>query len=313
MVLGVEAVLADGSVVSDLKPFVKDNTGYDLKQLFIGSEGTLGLVTRVVLRLRPKPLTQNAALLAAPAFDTLPPLLARLRAGLGGDLSAFELMWRDFYDLVTTPPARGRAVLARGAPFYVLIEAMGASPGTDEDRFEAVLAEALAAGEIEDAAIAKSGSERAELWGLRDDVAQLGRDGPAFLFDVSLRLRDMAGYVEAVRQTLQHHWGNARLIAYGHMGDGNLHFVVSVGDGSPATGLAVETIVFDLLRERGGSISAEHGIGLKKREFLPWSRSAEELSAMRAIKAALDPLNLLNPGKILDMAASPGPSAQQLA
>jgi FAD/FMN-containing dehydrogenase len=300
MVLGLEAVLADGEVVSAMNPLIKNNAGYDIKQLFIGSEGTLGVVTRAVLRLRPKPRSENVAFLAVDGFDQLPRLLRRLERDLGGSLSAFEVMWSDFYALVTSAPAVGRPVLPHGHPFYVLVEAMGADAEADAARFEQVLAEALDAGEIADAALAKSVAERKAMWGLRDDVMQTLRNAPIFTFDVSLKISDMARYVEDVRTALLARWPTTlSLMVFGHLGDGNLHLIIGVGDGSPGARQAVEETVYGPLRILNGSISAEHGIGLQKRAFLSWSRSPPELAVMRTLKRSLDPRNILNPGKVL--------------
>lgn len=300
-VLGLEVVLADGTVVSALNSLIKNNAGYDIKQIFIGSEGTLGIVTRAVLRLRPLPISQNVALLAVDAFDKLLLALRRFERDLGGTLSSFELMWPEFYELVTTAPAMGRPILPPGHSFYVLVEAKGAAIETDADRFETVLAGALEAGEIVNAAVAKSDAERKAMWGLRDDVAQLARLGPAFSFDVSLKIDEMPAYVADVRSALDARWGAAcRLVVFGHLGDGNLHLVAGLGSESPHTRQAVEEIVYGLLCNRvGSSISAEHGVGLQKREYLTCSRSATEIALMRTIKAALDPRNILNPGKVL--------------
>src|SRR6185295_5298900 len=183
MVLGLEAVLADGTVVTSMNRLIKNNTGYDLKQLFIGSEGTLGVVTRAVLRLRPKPTSQNMALLAVDTYAHLPRILRNLERGFGGTLSAFEVMWEDFYRLVTMPPAKGRPPVPHGHAYYVLIEALGGDEGEDAARFERVLAAELENGEIADAAVAKSKAECANLWGLRDDVLQVGQNAPVFTFD----------------------------------------------------------------------------------------------------------------------------------
>ena len=300
MVLGLEVVLADGTVVDALNALIKNNAGYDLKHLFIGSEGTLGVVTRAVLRLRSKPASDSVAFLAVDRFEDLPRLLRRLDRGLGGALSAFEVMWPDFYALVTTEPARGRPVLPHGHPYYVLVEAMGGDPEADAGRFEGVLAEALGAGEIMDAAIAQSGAERAAMWALRDDVGQTMRNAPIITFDVSLPIARMPAYVDAVRAALLARWPAASLMVFGHLGDGNLHLIIGVGDASPETRHAVETLVYAPLREIQGSISAEHGIGLQKREFLAWSRSPAEIDLMRALKRTLDPNNILNPGKVLE-------------
>jgi FAD/FMN-containing dehydrogenase len=299
MVLGLEAVLADGSVVSAMKPLMKNNTGYDLKQLFVGSEGTLGVVTRAVLRLRPAPLSQCTAFLAVPGFAALPKLLRHAEAKLGGTLSAFEVMWPEFYDLVTTPPAAGHPVLPHGSPFYVLAEAMGSDPEDDAMRFERVLGEAMDAGLVTDAVLAKSRGETGKMWALRDDVAQVMRNWPIFTFDVSLKIADMENYVGGVRAALAARWPAATLVVFGHLGDGNLHLVAGVGDAGARHD--VEAIVYAPLQGIGGSISAEHGIGLQKRAFLSYSRSPAELGVMRAMKLALDPAGILNRGKILDV------------
>jgi len=300
LVLGLEAVLADGQVVSSMSGLIKNNAGYDLKQLFIGSEGTLGVVTRAVLRLRPAPVSQNTAFLGVADFDTLPVLLRRLERALGGQLSAFEVMWREFHDLVTTAPALGRSPLTEPHAFYVLVEAQGPEQQADGERFEAALVDLLEEGLIADAAIAQSQGERDAMWALRDDISQTARNWPIFTFDVSLRLQDMEAYVREVREALEAKWpGKATLTVFGHLGDGNLHLVAGVGARDRATKHAVEEIVYGGVRSRGGSISAEHGIGLEKRDFLDWSRSAAELALMRTLKAALDPHGILNPGKVL--------------
>ncbi|WP_334162865.1 FAD-binding oxidoreductase [Phenylobacterium sp.] len=306
MVLGLEVVLADGTVVEGLNHLIKNNTGYDLKQLFIGSEGTLGVVTRAVLRLRQKPASQNTGYVAVADFDALPRLLRRLEAELAGQISAFEVMWPEFYDLVTTPPAVGRPMLEPGYAFYVLVETLGADPQGDQARFEAVLGRALEDGLIVDAALAKSQAERDRMWALRDDVGQTARHGPILAFDVSLPLREMESYVAEVRRAIAGRWPQGRLTVFGHLGDGNLHLIASVGDRSAKP--EVEQAVYDPLRRRGGSVSAEHGVGLQKRAWLAHSRSPAEIALMRTLKQALDPQNLLNPGKVLAPAEERAPA-----
>lgn len=301
-VLGLEAVLADGTVLSSLNHLIKNNAGYDLKQMFVGSEGTLGIVTRAVLRLRPRPASQNVALLAVNGFDCLARLLRKLESSLGGSLSAFEVMWDDFYRLVTTAPAKGSPPLAHGHPYYVLVEALGADQALDSARFERVLADELEGGDIADAILAKSKSECDRLWSLRDDVGQVARNAPVFTFDVSLGIADMPAYVDEVRGALLARWPAATLMVFGHMGDGNLHLIPGVGDGSLDARHAVEGIVYGALRKCGGSVSAEHGIGLEKRSYLDFSRNPQEIALMRTLKRALDPHNILNPGKIFAMA-----------
>ena len=299
MVLGLEAVLADGTVVSAMKPLIKNNTGYDLKQLFIGSEGTLGVVTRAVLRLRPQPASQCTALLAVDDFSDLPRLLRRAEAQLGGTLSAFEVMWPAFYELVTTAPAVGRPILPHGSQFYVLVEAMGSDDAADAARFERVLGGAMEDGLVADAVVAKSRAEVGRMWALRDDVAQMIRNFPIFTFDISLRIADMESYVAEVRAGLLARWPAATLVVFGHLGDGNLHLVAGVGDSGAKHD--VEEIVYGRLGTRNGSVSAEHGIGLQKRAWLSLSRSPAELAVMRAMKTALDPAGILNRGKVLEV------------
>ena len=306
LVLGLEAVLADGTVVSSLYPFIKNNTGYDLKQLFIGSEGTLGIVTRAVLRLRPRLTSQNVALVAVDDFKHVVQLLRRLEARLGGQLSAFEAMWSEFYELVTTLPATGRPILPRGHRFYILVEAMGGDAERDSSSFEAALAGLLEEEAISDAVIAQSQADCDAMWALRDDAGQVLRNGPTASFDVSLQLSTIAQFETLLREALAHRWPGTTPILFGHVGDGNIHIVVSGIDPSPDTRRAVATTVFGVLSRVGGSVSAEHGIGLDKRPYLKLSRNAAELSLMRLIKRSLDPRDILNPGKILaDQADAP--------
>ncbi|HSG91788.1 MAG TPA: FAD-binding oxidoreductase [Pseudomonadales bacterium] len=298
-VLGLEAVLADGTVLSSMHPMIKNNTGYDLKQLFIGSEGTLGIVTRVILRLRQQPRSQNVALVGVADFDRVTTLLGRIDAELGGTLSAFEVLWRDFYELVTSAPAKNRRPFDAEAPYYVLIESLGSDQAADEARFEAALIHAFEDDVICDAAIAKSQAERDDLWALRDDVGQVGRNAPVQTFDVSLAIGDIQAYVDEVNEHLAARWPDYTNMVFGHLGDGNVHLIVGVGDASPTVRHAVDEIVYGCLRARGGSVSAEHGIGLEKKAWLQICRSPEEIALMATLKQALDPTLILNPGKVL--------------
>jgi FAD/FMN-containing dehydrogenase len=300
-VLGLEVVLADGSVLSSMNHLIKNNTGYDLKQLFIGSEGTLGVITRAVLALKPKPASQQTAFAGCDTFDQLPRLLRYMESGLAGSLSAFEVMWPEFIDLVTTPPALGRSPLAGRHSYSVLIEAQGADEDYDRQRFESVLTHAIDAGLMSDAVIAQSQAQRNAMWALRDDISQTARNWPIFTFDVSLRITEMESYVGYVRAALSARWNDAAtLTVFGHLGDGNLHLVVGVGSRTRETKQAVEEIVYGGVRDRHGSVSAEHGIGLEKRAYLAWSRTPEEMLLMRRIKTLLDPHGLLNPGKVIE-------------
>ena len=303
IVLGLEAVLADGTVISSMNRLIKNNTGYDLKQLFIGSEGTLGVVTRAVLRLRPRPTSQDTAIVGVETFGALVTFLRRIELALAGGLSAYEVMWDDFYQLVTTAPAKGRPPLEGRHPYYVLVESLGADQEADSARFEAALVEALESGEISDAAIAKSDAERQAMWALRDDVAQVARNGPIFTFDIGLSMNDMESYVAELRAAFKARWPDTgSLTVFGHLGDGNLHVIAGCGSRTPEDKKAVQDLVYGGVRARGGSISAEHGIGLDKKAYLGWSRSEPEIALMRTLKAALDPKGILNPGKIFQQA-----------
>jgi FAD/FMN-containing dehydrogenase len=304
LVLGVEAVLADGTVLGCLNRMLKNNAGYDLKQLFIGSEGTLGIVTRADLRLMPRPRSHGTAFVACPDFSSVARLLAVMDARLGGQLSAFEVLWPEFYEVTTTLPAPSAPVLPYGHSMYVLIEALGGDPQSDAERLEQALAAALEQGLIADAVIAKSDLERRAMWAPREDVFQTRRFGPTHNFDVSLAIADMPRYLQTLRQGLAECAPAARTYVFGHVADGNLHVVVSAGEAHEATYAAVERCVYEPLRSISGSISAEHGIGLERKAYLGISRTPAEIATMRALKAALDPRGILNPGKVFDVQAS---------
>jgi FAD/FMN-containing dehydrogenase len=300
MILGLEAVLADGTVVTSLNRMLKNNAGYDLKQLFIGSEGTLGIVTRATLRLREKWQSQNAALLAVESFADVLHLLKLIDSKLGGGLSAFEVMWREFYNIVTEKK-EGAVPLPRGHSYYVLVEALGGDVVSDSQRFEAMLAEIFETGFIADAVIATSAAQTRSFWEIRDGVEYLLSLGPIIMFDVSLPVSDMEGYVAEVRHRLSETWPDHHCIVWGHLGDSNLHLWITTGDASASDRKRVEEIVYSPLSSIGGSVSAEHGIGLEKRDYLSLTRSETEIALMRQLKKTLDPLGILNPGRIFNM------------
>ena len=312
MVLGVEAVLADGTVADGLKKMLKDNAGYDWKHLMIGSEGTLGVVTRATLRLRPMPATTMTAFCALDSFDGVYDLLRDLDRHLGGQITSFELMWPELYNLVLDHYGDQRkAPLARTFPLYVLVEAMGGDPDGDPARFEAALAKAIGEGAVVDAVIAQSARERTELWALREDIGPpMQAKGPMYPFDVSMGLSDMPETVRRTMEAVRADYPDALILTYGHAGDGNLHFVIGVGEYNAAAEHRVDMAVYRAVQAVRGSISAEHGVGLAKRDHLHFSRRPGEIALMRTLKLALDPLNILNPGKVLDMEA---PSVERAA
>jgi FAD/FMN-containing dehydrogenase len=298
LVLGLEAVLADGTILSSMNRMLKNNAGYDLKQLFIGSEGTLGVVTRAELRLVPRSASQNTAFIAVESFAALAKVLGALEARLGSNLASFEALWPEFYELTTTPPALQRPPLAHGYALYALVDSQGTDVAGDSARFSAALHELMEQGLIIDAALAENETQRRAMWAVREDVWQTRRVGPTFMFDVSLPIVAMSDYVLTLRRAIAERWPQGVAYVFGHVADGNLHLAVAVGGRDEATRLEVEQLVYQPLQHIGGSISAEHGIGLEKRAYLHYSRTPEEIATMRLLKRALDPRAILNPGKI---------------
>ena len=300
LVLGLEAVLADGTVVSSMNRMLKNNAGYDIKQLFIGTEGTLGVVTRVVLRLWPQPVSACAAFMAVRGFAELAKLLAFLDQRLPGGLSAFEALWSDFYRFVLETTPGLRPPVAPGAPFYALAEFLGTDPAADAERFAAVLAEACDAGLASEVAIAKSEAERAAFWRLREELEGFRQLRPLLIFDVSLPIEAMPGYADEVTAAIRGQWPAAPVLFFGHLADGNLHIAVSAGPADGAARREVEALVYRPLAGVGGSVSAEHGIGLDKKPYLTWCREGPEVELMRRLKRALDPKGILNAGRVVD-------------
>ena len=295
IVLGLEAVLADGTIISSMNQMLKNNTGYDLKQLFIGSEGTLGVVTRVVFRLHPLTTSRQTAMLALKSFDAIVRILQTMRSDLAGTLSAFEVMWSSYYQAVTKEGMH-TAPLDRDYPYYVLVEAEGIDPDADERRFQRLLEAGLESGDIVDAVVPKSESERDTLWMIREDFESVL---PAYLYDVSLPIKAMSAYVAKLEERLVEWRDDAWCVVFGHIADGNLHiFTGPYDDGKYHQ--QYDEIIYGCLEGLSGSISAEHGIGIEKRAWLSKSRSENEIQLMRGLKKLLDPRNLLNPGKVID-------------
>ncbi len=299
-VLGLEAVLPDGTVISSMNRYIKNNSGFDLKHLFIGSEGVLGIITRIIFRLRTTPRSHNVALLACEKFDDVVAMLAIANRTLPNILSAFEVMWNNFYELAVQPRGRLAAPLAPGAAQYVLIETMGVDQAQDEAAFEALLEDLMAQDLVVDGMLAKSDRERELIWEIRDEVEPV--IGAAHNFDVSLRSADIGRYVESVDAAIHTQFPEANVIGFGHLGDNNVHVSVKDIAWDDAAIRAVEHAVYGCLEPYAGAVSAEHGIGLEKREYLSITRSSAEIELMKSLKRMLDPNNILNPGKVIDAA-----------
>jgi FAD/FMN-containing dehydrogenase len=296
-VLGLEVVLANGAVLSSLGKMVKNNTGYDLKHWFIGSEGTLGVITRTVLRLHPQRAARHTALVALDDYDAAVSLLRRLSSRFGNDIGAFEIMWPDFYDFGVALTGT-RSPFGEAHPLYALIEHASFDAADGGERFAAALTEALDAHAVRDAVIAQSTADARALWAVRECTAEFPVKMDPINFDVSLPIGEIGTFVDRCRAALDRRWPGNQSYFFGHIGDSNLHLTV---DGHSVPGVAhhsVYAFVYEMLGPLHGSVSAEHGIGSLKREFLPISRSREELAAMAAIKQALDPHGILNPGKL---------------
>jgi FAD/FMN-containing dehydrogenase len=302
LTLGVEAVLADGTIINSLNGFIKNNTGYDLKQMFIGSEGTLGLITRATLRLYPKPKTQVVAFCAADSFDAVSNLMTHMRSGLGADLSAFEVIWSKTYDAILSDVAGVKPPVPVGHAFYVLIEMMGSDLDSDIAKFETCLGQALEQELIADAVLSQSDAEIRAFWDVRDGMAHaMGKQQPAVGFDISLSITDMKTIEAELLSRLQSALGEVRLYIGGHLADGNQHLVAKQITDGPQPKDQIQQIVYGWFGDVGGSISAEHGIGTLKQAYLGQSRTAPELALMRTLKQAMDSKNLLNPGRVFSL------------
>ncbi|HUE65905.1 MAG TPA: FAD-binding oxidoreductase [Rhizomicrobium sp.] len=303
LVLGLEVVLPGGAVLEMLRSLPKDNSGYDLKQVFIGSEGTLGVITAAVLKLFPKPEISVTAFAAVPSPDAALKLLGEMQHATSGQLSAFELVPRVALEFVTRHIDGTRDPLAASSPWYVLMEATGGKHANLAASFEDGLAAAITNGLVVDAVVAASQSQAASLWKLRESISESQkREGASIKHDISVPVAAIPDFLAKATPAVLALVPGARPVSFGHLGDGNLHFNFN----SPRAGddpafldqwNEVQQVVHDIVKEFRGSISAEHGIGAMKVASLPRYKSHEELDAMRALKAAFDPKNILNPGK----------------
>ena len=315
-VLGLEVVLADGTVISAMNSMMKNNAGYDLKQLFIGSEGTLGVITRVVLRLRAPTPNASTALLAFGKFSDVTNSLTYLDTTLNGTLDAFEIIWQPFYRLNTDPDIDHtvQAPLSRDYPIYAIVAAKSSAMTNSGLAFQEALEHLMTREHLLDAVIAQSEKEAASIWYIREHIDIALQHDPVFVYDISLPIAAMERYVDQLQHDLEASWPGCRLYLYGHLADGNLHVLVAPASQDAqqrcSDGLAElyeqwhalsNRLVYEPLQALGGSVSAEHGIGLFKKPYLPLSRTGEEIALMKTLKRTLDPKNILNRGKIFDL------------
>jgi FAD/FMN-containing dehydrogenase len=305
-VLGLEVVLADGRVLDALGGLRKDNTGYDLKSLFVGSEGTLGIITAATLRLLPPPVVQATAFVAVRDVAAAIELLGRLRAASGDALSSFELIPAIAVELVRRHIPGCSAPLGTDSPWYVLCELASPAPEPLDATLQAALAAALEAGLVQDAALAASERQRLEFWRLRESIPEAQRlAGPSLKHDIAVPVAALPEFVARAGEWVRREVPEGVLVGYGHAGDGNLHFNINLIDAAAdaaafkAREPAIRRAIHDMVADFRGSISAEHGIGRLKRAELARYADPVELELMRTVKRALDPNGIMNPGKVL--------------
>ena len=308
--LGLEVVTADGEIWHGLRGLRKDNTGYDLRDLFVGSEGTLGVITAATLKLYPQPAARITAMAAVDHPHAALRLLALAQSALGASLTAFELMSDLCLDLVATHFPGQRRPFAQASPYYVLIETSDSdSEAHAAAMFEALMARALDAGVARDAVVATSGAQGRALWALRELISEAqSLTGKNIKHDISVPISALGDFVERTNAQLAQRFPGIRMVVFGHLGDGNLHYNVSppvdrCGPQHEAEFLALQPainrVTHDAVNAFGGSISAEHGLGQLRRDESARYKSAVEMALMRSIKQALDPLGIMNPGKVL--------------
>jgi FAD/FMN-containing dehydrogenase len=306
LVLGLEVVLPDGRVWNGLRSLRKDNTGYDLKHLFVGAEGTLGIITAAVLKLFPRPRSMATAFVAVDGPASAVALLAKLREAVGDRVTGFELISRLCLDLVYKHIPNARDPLPDVFPWYVLVELSDSTEGgAITSLLEEALGNAAEAGVVSDAVLAQSDSQRADFWRLRESISEAQKiDGVSIKHDVSVPVSRVPDLIEIAGQRLTAKFPDIRIVAFGHVGDGNIHYNCGKPGRDDAKAFFGESpevnhVVYEVVRELGGSISAEHGLGVLKRDEITHYKSAIELDLMRSIKRTLDPHGIMNPGKVL--------------
>ena len=302
LILGLEAVLMDGTIISSMKKIVKDNSAYDLKQMFIGSEGTLGIVTKAVIKLIEAPKSRNSAFLAFDSYDKVVSFLKFIDQELAGALSGFEVIWRKTYETMTGPSAHNKPPLPHGHKYYVLVESLGANQEKDREQLQSIVEQTIINENAADAVMAFTESDLNWFWKIREDVKVLAEQGKYDQhFDVSAPINEMGAYVDAAEEKINALDQVVAAFPFGHLADGNIHFIVAKESADEDLKNEINDIVYNPLTALGGSVSAEHGIGLHKKKYLALCRNPAEIAMMKNLKKSLDPKGILNPGKVLDI------------
>ena len=307
LVLGIEAVLPDGRIWNGLRSLRKDNTGYDLKHLFIGAEGTLGIITAAVLKLFPRPSANATAWMAVPSPEAALELFAAMRTQFGDRITAFELISRNCLDLVLKQIPGTRDPLATRYEWYVLTElGDGSSDDALRGELESVLEKSIENQIVIDTALAQNQTQSQALWKIRESIPEAAKNEAGMLYrhDIAVAVGQIPAFIKDGRAALENHFKGTNIICFGHLGDGNLHYNTYVEGRLRSNAAAreahdVTTVIYDIVKQYKGSFSAEHGIGIAKVEELKRYKDPVEVDLMRTVKRALDPLNIMNPGKVL--------------
>jgi len=294
--------LADGTILTNLKKIIKDNSGYDLKQLFIGSEGTLGIITRTVLRLNEAPKSRCSAWVGINGYENVMAFLKYMDKALAGTLSAYELVWKDTFETMTGDTSSIKPPLPLDYEYYVLTESLGSDQARDTAVFQSLLESALQKDIIQDGVFANNASDLQWFWQIREDVRVLSAIADHdHHFDISLPVPLIGQYVEDARSELRKIPEVKEVFNFGHVADGNIHFIIGKQNNSVELTNRINDIVYGKIASVNGSVSAEHGIGLDKKAYLHHSRSPAEINLMKTLKRTLDPKSILNPGRIFDV------------
>ena len=298
LVLGLDAVLADGTVIRSRNKLLKNNAGFDLKQLFIGSEGALGVVTEVTLRIFPRTLSRQSALCGLATFTDVVAFFKSMKQQFG-IITAFEVMWANYYRYAMANVKHLRDGFGQEHNFYILLETEGNDPDLDQQHFQNVLNAELERGRLQDVILANALEERDSFWAIRDAVGEflLSMLRPAN-FDIGIPLGVMDQCLQEILAALTARFAELQYVTFGHLGDGNVHFIATTG--KHEDNQAIYDIVYTIIGRDQGSITAEHGIGVLKKEWLRLSRTPEEIALMKTLKRAMDPRNILNPGRVIE-------------